>query len=587
MFPADALAPIGAVPGLEPASSVGLQILMLALATLVSEDLTCIAAGILVHDGRLTLPVALMGCFVGIFTSDLGLWTLGRLCGRWLMRRRWFQRRIPPELLDQVGAWFHRRAWAAVLAARFLPGTRVPVFIAAGILGARARAFITWALLAGLLWTPFLVGLASVAGSVILRPLQDRLGSTWVAVVLGAVLVYVLIRAVEILATEIGRARFAARLARLWRWEFWPEWALLLPLLPALGWLALRHRGLTVPTAANPGLRGPAGPRLSMSELMRNLPADLVAQAVWLGPQAPHQRLARLTDGVARGEFHLPFVLTPDHERDAGTCRLVRALDNELHAFLRDEPGGLWLRTHHPGPHEAAILCCRLPETGEPGRATAPSSSTRIVALATKQLPAITGDGRSTVERLIWRHRRHRMQARVFMKRFRHLAGHVLARGESMSLAATGGPSEGVRLRDGAGLITPALEQALDPALRALSGCHFIRFDVRYADPSDLMTGRGFQIVRLADKTVDMVRIAGPNHSLLRALRSLHQHWRLRFEIGARNRALGHATLGLSGLLARLAKRPQSGPRAPAVDQSGSPPPQRQARSDTAHPRRC
>ena len=54
---------------------------------------------------------------------------------------------------------------------------------------------------------------------------------------------------------------FVASSYGLWRrwtrWEFWPTWALYMPLTPYLVWLALKHRSLTLFTAANPDI--PAG----------------------------------------------------------------------------------------------------------------------------------------------------------------------------------------------------------------------------------------------------------------------------------------------------------------------------------------
>src|SRR5204862_1281348 len=40
-----------------------------------------------------------------------------------------------------------------------------------------------------------------------------------------------------------------------WRhWEFWPAWMFYPPVGIYCAWLALKFRGLTVPTAANPGI---------------------------------------------------------------------------------------------------------------------------------------------------------------------------------------------------------------------------------------------------------------------------------------------------------------------------------------------
>jgi membrane protein DedA with SNARE-associated domain len=67
-------------------------LVLLALATLVSEDLTCITAGALVASGRLALFPATAACFAGILTGDLLLYVSGRIVGPRLLQLHLIQR---------------------------------------------------------------------------------------------------------------------------------------------------------------------------------------------------------------------------------------------------------------------------------------------------------------------------------------------------------------------------------------------------------------------------------------------------------------------------------------------------------------
>src|SRR5262249_49723283 len=155
---------------LDPTLPPWLQAGVILLATFVSEDLTCIAVGLLVRQGQLDLALGLSSCFLGILAGDLGVWVLGRLVGARPLRWRWVQRWLPERRLEDLRRWFDQHGWTAVLAARFLPGTRVPVYLAAGVLGRQAGKFLLWAALAGLLWTPLLVLTAALAGEVVVGP---------------------------------------------------------------------------------------------------------------------------------------------------------------------------------------------------------------------------------------------------------------------------------------------------------------------------------------------------------------------------------------------------------------------------------
>jgi membrane protein DedA with SNARE-associated domain len=75
-----------------PGPLAGLALLgacaLLAAATLVSEDLTCLAAGALVAEGRLPFAAGTAACFAGILAGDVLLFLAGRWCGPACSRAR-------------------------------------------------------------------------------------------------------------------------------------------------------------------------------------------------------------------------------------------------------------------------------------------------------------------------------------------------------------------------------------------------------------------------------------------------------------------------------------------------------------------
>ena len=148
----------------------------LALGTLVSEDLTSIGAGLLVRDGHLDAAPAVAACAAGVYLGDLGQWLAGRVLGRRLLARPAFTRRLDAVALEALGAKLDARLATVVVGSRFLPGSRLPVYLAAGIWGRRPWAFMAWSLLAVLLWTPLLVLLTAWFGPSLTNPLVGELG---------------------------------------------------------------------------------------------------------------------------------------------------------------------------------------------------------------------------------------------------------------------------------------------------------------------------------------------------------------------------------------------------------------------------
>lgn len=505
-----------------------LQTAGIALGTFVSEDLTCIGSGLMIRSGQLSWLVGLLGCTLGIFLGDVGLWLIGRTFGRRALAWAWVSKRLPAQRVTEVANWFDRRGWTTVLAARFLPGTRFPVYVAAGMLGRKSDRFLLWAFLAALLWTPLLVLLASILGEALATRLTWLFGASSIALVTAALILFLIARVTFISTSSVGRARLIATISRLWRWEFWPMWVFYIPLMPWIAWLSLRHRGFTTITAANPGIRPHGGiVGESKSAILARLPAEWIVSGAFLEP-APENRIAALQRLMAERSWNFPLVLKPDAGQRGAGVRLVRDVNAAID-YLRSHPEPILVQVYHPGPHEAGVFYYRMPGT-EHGR---------IFSITDKVFPVLVGDGRSTIEELIWNHPRFRMQARTFLARLGPRAAEILRAGGEFRLTMAGNHCQGTLFRDGSQLITPALERAIDEIARQLDGFYFGRFDIRYADTEAFKAGREFSIVELNGVTSESTNIYDPSWSLLQAYRVLFQQWLLLFAIGAANRTRG------------------------------------------------
>lgn len=507
--------------------------------TFVSEDLTCIAAGLLVRQAAVDPVVAILGCFLGIVASDLGLWLGGRVVGRPLLRWPRIARIIPPERVARFGAWFDRHLARAVFGSRFLPGTRLPVYVAAGVVGQRPLAFAGWIVLAAAVWTPLLVGAAMLLGPIAARPFEAVAGAGWLAWTAAVLALFLMLRVVLLTASWRGRARLLAALSRIGRPEFWPMWLFYLPLAPWLGWLALRHGGITTPTAANPAIPHGGFVGESKYDILRALPG------AWTVPSRRIARgpAARRVQELRASGFGLPLVLKPDEGQRGIGLRLARSWP-EAEVYLGAYDGDVLAQPYDPGPHEAGVFYYRIP--GE--------ARGRIFSVTAKRFPEVVGDGRSTLEELIWRDPRLRMQAAIFARRHAARLDDVPTSGERLALAVSGNHCQGTMFLDGAQFETPALEQAIDALARSFDGFYFGRFDVRFTDPERFMAGEEFRIVELNGVTSESTNVYDPDYGLLRAWRTLGRQWSLAYRIGAANRRQGHRTSSVRALV-RAARR--------------------------------
>ncbi len=529
------------------------QIAALAGATFLSEDLTCISAGLLVRDLRLDPFVAVLGCIVGIFLGDLGLWLSGRMLGRRALGWTWIAKRIPAASVERFGATFDRHMGKAVMASRFLPGTRLPMYLAAGVASRRSVAFAAWLFLAALIWAPLIVIAALILGPVAIKPLEAVLGVGWFSWVGAVVLLFGLLRVAALLCSWRGRARLAASFSKLWRWEFWPVWLFYSPLLPWIAWLAIRHRGITTPTAANPALPHGGFVGESKAEILGRLPGEWIQPSFLVRPGDVTARRTALADHAREQGWSLPLVLKPDEGQRGVGVKLAGDWEAVL-SYLGSNPRAVLVQPYHPGPLEAGIFYYRMP--GE--------AQGRIFSVTDKRFPEVVGDGHSTLEALILRDPRLRMQAGVFARRHADRLEQVPAALERVSLAVAGNHCQGTMFLEGARLRTPELARTIDEIARAYAGFHFGRFDVRYASPAELMQGRGFKIVELNGITSESTNIYDPSFGLFAAYRTLARQWALAFRIGADNRRRGHAVSSITQLR-RAARAHYGGRTAQAV----------------------
>ena len=169
------------------------QILALIVGTFISEDLTCLGSAWLSADGRMALWVAWAGCFLGIWMGDAGLYMIARWAGR-PFTEQWFPDSwTKGESIIKAEQWIQKKGTQWLWITRFVPGTRLPTYLAAGYLRMNVSLFLCVTGLACLIWTTLLFWLAHSVGRELIPWLERFRWGAWIGL-LGLVLVWVLFR---------------------------------------------------------------------------------------------------------------------------------------------------------------------------------------------------------------------------------------------------------------------------------------------------------------------------------------------------------------------------------------------------------
>src|ERR1041385_1043911 len=111
------------------------------LLSFVSEDAATISSALSIFGGPLSWPLGFAACFTGIWLGDLGLYSLARCFGKPILKSRWIARFADPAAIEWGQRKFNKRGSLALLASRFVPGTRLPTYLAAGLLAMPVTRF--------------------------------------------------------------------------------------------------------------------------------------------------------------------------------------------------------------------------------------------------------------------------------------------------------------------------------------------------------------------------------------------------------------------------------------------------------------
>lgn len=514
-------------------SSPSLLMLALALGTLISEDLACIAGGLVAAKSWLPVEGAIAACALGIWVGDLGLYGLGYYVSHKRKHWRWLDRVVSPARVERGKRMFEAYGLWWILVSRFLPGARLPAYVAAGVVGWSFKTFLLILAVAVWIWTPILVGLSFVMSKAVLEWVEAYRAWAW-PILIAVVLVLLVVQKVLVPSFSWrGRRLLKSKWLRLTRWEFWPVWAVYPPVALSLLGQALRFRSLTVFTAANPAIPAGGFAMESKGDILDVLPtldkeAVRVARYLRLPAGLPvADRMRHLREFLVREKLSYPVVLKPDVGERGQGVKIVATEDEAQEwcthcheaAMVQEYVGGL----------EFGVQWMRYPDRDHGV----------ISSIARKHTLGVTGDGMQTLETLVLSDERAITMAEYFLNKFSHRLDTIPAAGEQVMLATIGTHARGAVFTDARGHATPALLKALDAVGLAYDGFYFGRYDLRVPSEDDLRNGRNLVVLELNGVTGEPLHIYQPGYPWTRGIRELARHWRHACEIGAVNRARG------------------------------------------------
>ncbi|MFH5833070.1 alpha/beta fold hydrolase [Halalkalibaculum sp. DA3122] len=521
-----------------------LYILMLIIifSTFISEDLGGIGAGLLAARGIIGFVPATLACFMGIVIGDFAIFLIGRWIGKPAIRRapfRWF---VSEKDLERSADWFKVRGPMIIIGSRFIPGSRFPTYFSAGMIGMRLFMFAFYFLLAGILWTPLLVGISMLVGTELLRYFQVyQEYAIWVIPVI-ILLLFLFVKFILPAVTWRGRRMVLSRWRRLTRWEYWSPYIIYAPICCYIAYLGIKHRSLTVFTAANPGIPGGGFIGESKSDILEGLKASGVVPAFRKisSDLEDREKVAEAEKFIEEQQLNFPVIAKPDvGQRGTGVKELHD--EEQLREMLQGIDYELIIQEYASG-EEFGIFYYRYPEE-ERGS---------ILSITKKRLLTLTGDGEHTLEELILRDDEAVSRAKIHLREHQDHLYEVPEKGEKIPLVRLGVHARGARFFDATHLATRELAEQVDDITSHLHGFYFGRLDVRVPSKEKLKNGENIKVLEVNGVTSESTIIYDPQYTFFQAQKMLRNQWRIAFEIGGMNRERGHKPDTVTELIQRV-----------------------------------
>lgn len=486
--------------------------LSIFFGTFLLEDVALAFALGLVANGKMMVGSAFLACFLGISIGDLGLYIIGFLAGKFGLESRF--KAIKKARAALVNENRSDVLTYSVVISRFIPGTRLPTYLAAGLLRYPFLRFFVLTVVTVLGW----VALAFAVGQSLKSVLMDH----WVLTVIA---ILIILRMVKFFVPKLSDPWERKALLHSWRrflsFEFWPALVFYLPVVPLYVFLSIRHRSFFAPFYANPEIENGGLLGESKWDFLKHLDKNSshTLKALKLGKQDDFLMTRELLD---REGFSYPFILKPDVGQRGFGVRIVRD-DFDLTEYLLLADFDMIVQDLSRHPNEAGVFYVRHPSVENGG----------LFSITDKRFPVVIGNGRLRLGDLILQDPRARIIASTYFARHREHLNDVPESGETIQLSECGNHCQGAIFLNGESLKTPGLAVAIHAVAQRIPHFYFGRLDLRYKNAESLMKGEDFEIVEINGAGSEATHIWDAKTDLIEAYRTLYLQWSLLFEIGA------------------------------------------------------
>lgn len=311
---------------------------------------------------------------------------------------------------------------------------------------------------------------------------------------------------------------------RLRSWEYWPFWVVQLPLFLYWFWLSLRARSLLFFSTSNPSIL--LGGMLGESKygILKDMPAHLIPKTILIKVPV---RVEQVMDQLNKCGLNFPLVFKPDIGERGFMVERIFSIQDVEH-YLKKSRGHFLVQELLDLPVESSVFFTRFPN--EP--------MGKVTSVVLKEMLTVTGDGRSTVQQLIFAKDRAKLQWSRLRENTKVNFDRVPEVGETVELNPIGNHCLGTKFLNANFLIDEKVSASFDRISKQLPEFYFGRFDLKCESIEKLKNGE-VKIMEVNGCGAEPSHIYQPGFSIWNAYSVLFRHWKNLFTISTQNKKRG------------------------------------------------
>lgn len=313
---------------------------------------------------------------------------------------------------------------------------------------------------------------------------------------------------------------------RATHWEYWPYQIVYFPVYFQYLFYAIKTKSFFYFSASNPTMKNGGFFMESKKEIYNLIPQRYYPKTILVSPS---EDIKNIQEKYHKESINFPMIAKPDIGL-RGTA--VKKINNEqeLLQYHKKANFNYIIQNVIPYNKEIGLFYIRYPN----------ERKGTITGIVEKEFLTITGNGKNTIEELLYKNPRFAFQIPVLRIELKAKINNVLSESETLNLVPYGNHCRGSKFIDVSYRITPQLIETFNTICNQIDGFYFGRLDIMFNTYEELAESKNFEIVEINGAASEPTHIYDPKHSLLFGWKELTRHFHYMYLISKINNKLNN-----------------------------------------------